>query len=283
MQVGAGARDMTPARQTAPGSAPALAPISLLPAREAVALAQEVVRARARQGGHTISRATLVACALSLPFCILTGLFIQPGLGLALGVLVLLIGAYEAAILLLFRRGTYRPWLDWVSATLEVSVVTTVGGPAGGQARHHRHVHGHPRLHPLLQRQGPQRGAPVPQPVLRAGEHHRAPTRRRGEQVHLELLPADAGEAARPLHRDRVALSRMTGLQVARLEGAEGGWLAWRRHLLLDAGGNFQPLLGLLPASGSKVIDISDEEPAGAVLRDVGWQEYVCQEEWVSG
>jgi adenylate cyclase len=73
-----------------------------------------------------VSLAALLVCLVSLPFCLYVGIHFQTGHGLALIALTMAAAAYEGVMLLLFRSGRHRPWLDWVNVTLEVTVVSGV-------------------------------------------------------------------------------------------------------------------------------------------------------------
>ena len=89
-------------------------------------LAHGLLRSRRVRGSYTVSLAALLVCLMSLPFCLYVGIHFQTDHGLALIGLTMAAATYEGVMLLLFRSGRHRPWLDWVNVTLEVTVVSGV-------------------------------------------------------------------------------------------------------------------------------------------------------------
>ena len=87
---------------------------------------EQLIRERQLQGARTIARVGLIACAISTPFCVGIVFWLDLRLGLAVLAVAAVTGAYEAAVLFLVARGRFRPWLDWTSAALEVSVPTVI-------------------------------------------------------------------------------------------------------------------------------------------------------------
>ena len=106
------------------GLAPAL--LSQRRAEEDKRLAQDLLRSRRMRGSYTVSLAAMLVCVISLPFCLYVGMRFQSRLGIALVGLTMAAAAYEGLMLVLFRCGSHRPWLDWVNVSLEVSVVSGV-------------------------------------------------------------------------------------------------------------------------------------------------------------
>lgn len=89
-------------------------------------LAKSLLRERRARGSFYVSLAATLTCLLSVPFCLYVGLKFRMALGVALLALVLGSSMYEGAMMLLLRAGHHRRWLDWVNASLEVSMVTAV-------------------------------------------------------------------------------------------------------------------------------------------------------------
>ncbi len=89
-------------------------------------LAGELLRSRQAQGSYEITRATLFLIATTVPFVAYVWLVINPSLAPRLATIVVVMAGYESGMLLAYRRGLYRPWLDWVNATVEISAVSAV-------------------------------------------------------------------------------------------------------------------------------------------------------------
>lgn len=89
-------------------------------------LAKGLLRERRARGSFYVSLAGTLACLLSVPFCIYVGVRFRVELGVALLGLVLGAALYEGGMMLLLRAGYHRRWLDWLNASLEVSMVTGV-------------------------------------------------------------------------------------------------------------------------------------------------------------
>jgi adenylate cyclase len=102
------------------------AEVSRRRAEEDSRLARGHLRARRVRGSYTVSLAALLVCLVSLPFCLYVGLRYRPGHGIALIALTLFAASYEGLMLILFRTGRHRQWLDWLNVTLEVTVVSGV-------------------------------------------------------------------------------------------------------------------------------------------------------------
>lgn len=89
-------------------------------------LAKGLLRERRARGSFYVSLAGTLVCLLSVPFCLYVGLRFRLELGAALLVLVIGAALYEGVMMLLLRAGHHRRWLDWLNASLEVTVVTGV-------------------------------------------------------------------------------------------------------------------------------------------------------------
>jgi adenylate cyclase len=83
-------------------------------------LARELIRSRQERGSRAIARAALVVCALASPFVVYVSVLVNPRLGLALGGVVGFFVAYQLGMLAVFRRGLYRPWIDWWNGSFEI-------------------------------------------------------------------------------------------------------------------------------------------------------------------
>ena len=78
------------------------------------------------RGARGVAKVALIACGISIPFCVGIVFLLDSGLGLALLGFAALVGVYEALVLVLLARGRYRPWLDWLGSAIEVSVPTGI-------------------------------------------------------------------------------------------------------------------------------------------------------------
>jgi hypothetical protein len=99
---------------------------SLTREARASARAKELIAARQLQGSRTLARAVVVVSLISLPFVVGITLWLDRALGVRLVAVTLGVAGYFGAMLLLIRAGWYRPWLDWVNATLEVSLPSAI-------------------------------------------------------------------------------------------------------------------------------------------------------------
>ncbi len=89
-------------------------------------LAGELIRSRQAQGSYEITRATLILVATTIPFVAYVWLAINSSLAPRLAAIAVAVAGYEGAMLLAYRRGLYRPWVNWINATLEISAVSAV-------------------------------------------------------------------------------------------------------------------------------------------------------------
>jgi len=88
--------------------------------------AHDLVAARQLQGSRTLALAAVIASMISLPFVVGIAFFLDRALGVRLIILTLAIAAYGGTTLFLIRRGWYRPWLDWITAGIEVSLPSAI-------------------------------------------------------------------------------------------------------------------------------------------------------------
>lgn len=91
-----------------------------------VELGERLIEARRLQGAKVIATIALLALAVSTPFVFGIAALLDTGLGVALGLFVLALAAYQGAVLLLLKRGLYRPWVDWLSTAVEISAPTVI-------------------------------------------------------------------------------------------------------------------------------------------------------------
>lgn len=87
---------------------------------------KQLIREQQLRGVKAVAKVILIACAISAPFCTGIVFWLDAWLGLTLLGITLVVGIYEATVLLLLARGQYRPWLDWLGAAIEVSVPTII-------------------------------------------------------------------------------------------------------------------------------------------------------------
>jgi adenylate cyclase len=84
-------------------------------------LAAELLRSRQERGSLAIVYAGLVILAITAPFVVFVSATVNARLGVGLAAIWVVFLVYELIMLQVFRRGLYRPWLDWVNGTIEVS------------------------------------------------------------------------------------------------------------------------------------------------------------------
>ncbi len=90
------------------------------------ALARELIRARQERGSLAIVQAGLVVIVVALPFLIYVGIAVNAELAMGLSAAAAVFCAYLVGMRWLMRRGLYRPWHDWINATLEIVVGVAV-------------------------------------------------------------------------------------------------------------------------------------------------------------
>jgi adenylate cyclase len=85
-----------------------------------------LLRERQEQAARGVALVVIVAAAVGGIFAGFVALEINRALGLALLPVVAGVGLWNGILLVLLRRGLFRPWMDWVNGTLEVSAVSAV-------------------------------------------------------------------------------------------------------------------------------------------------------------
>ena len=90
------------------------------------ALARALIRARQERGTLSMARASLIICVVAAPFIAYVAIAVNRDLGLALGGIAVGFAAYQGFMLWLIGRGLYRPWIDWLNATFEITLATGV-------------------------------------------------------------------------------------------------------------------------------------------------------------
>ena len=87
---------------------------------------KQLIREQQLRGAGVVAKVVLIACAISLPFCVGIIFFLDKCLGGALACIAVVMGGYEALVLTLISRGRYSLWADGVGTAIEVSVPTAI-------------------------------------------------------------------------------------------------------------------------------------------------------------
>ena len=89
--------------------------------------ADRAFRGEEAAGELKLSQVALVVCAAGLLFALVVAIWVHRNLGLWLCLVPVGYAGYYTVVIAAIKRGWYRPWIKYLSSTLEVSAATIIG------------------------------------------------------------------------------------------------------------------------------------------------------------
>ncbi|MBN2671904.1 MAG: hypothetical protein JXX29_09525, partial [Deltaproteobacteria bacterium] len=89
-------------------------------------VADQLIEEQRLRGVKGVSRVTLIACALSLPFPFGVMILLDFCLGLGMLCIAAVVGIYGAIVLSILAKGRYYHWMNWIGVVIEVSIPTAI-------------------------------------------------------------------------------------------------------------------------------------------------------------